>query len=704
MKIIMSISACRRPAPCRVRLVTGALALLVGASFHAQQPPAAPADSQPPATFKAEVDYVEVDVVALDDQGRFVRDLSKADFQVLEDGRPQSIEIFSTVDIPVERPEQTLIPGDPIEPDVRTNAGGFRGRLYVLALDDLHTELHRSELVKRAARTFLDRHVGANDLVAVVQTSGRTDGAQEFTNNRRLLASAVDRFRGRKLRSATLERLDAQPGTVDLRNPGALPPDIRDPERGYDARSSLMVLRNLAEAVEGVHGRRKAIVFISEGIDYNVFDPIGTRFAADIQGETRATIAAAGRANVNIYSIDPRGLTALGDEVMQIRGLPENENYQLGPPSALDEVRLSQDSLRVLSDETGGFAVINSNDFTEAFERIVRENSSYYLLGYYPTNDRRDGRFRNIEVKVNRPGVSVRARKGYTASRGRQAEKRSPTKIPELNEVLASPVPSGGLTLSAFVAPFRGPASNASLVVSIEAVGRELTFARKGEMFEDVLDVSVIAMDSQGKYQASDHSTLTLGLKPDTHRRVVESGFRTMARVDLPPGRYQLRAAARESGGGRVGTVFYDIEVPNFSVPPLAMSGVVLVSVASAQVLTVRADVVKDILPTIPAVGREFRTADELVAFAEVYDNRASSPHVVDITTTLVANDGREVYRSAEERSTTELGGKSGGFGYVVRFPLKDYQPGLYVLQVHAQSRQDDRPAASRQVQLRIVP
>jgi VWFA-related protein len=691
------------PARRRVCLASCALALLAGPPFLAQQP-AAPADQQAPATFKAEVEYVEVDVVVQDDQGRFVGDLSKADFQVLEDGRPQAIEIFSTVDIPIERAEQTLIPGDPIEPDVRTNAGGFRGRLYVLVLDDLHTALQRTELVKRAARTFLDRHVGANDLVAVVQTSGRTDGAQDFTNNRRLLVSAVDRFMGRKLRSGTLERLEVQPGTIDLRTPGALPPDIRDPERGYDARSTLTVLRNLAESVEGVHGRRKAIVFISEGIDYNVFDPIGTRYAADIMGETRATIAAAGRANVNIYSIDPRGLTALGDEVIEIRGLPENENYQLGPPSALDEVRLSQDSLRVLSDETGGFAAVNSNDFTEAFERIVHENSSYYLLGYYPTNDRRDGRFRSIAVKVNRPGVTVRARKGYTATRGRQAEKRAPTKIAELNEVLASPVPSGGLTLSAFVAPFRGPSSKASLVVSIEAVGRELTFARKGEMFEDVVDVSVIAMDSQGRYQGSDHSTLTLGLKPDTYRRVVANGLRTVARIDLPPGRYQVRTAARETGGGRVGTVFYDLEVPDFSAPPLAMSGVVLVSVASAEVLTVRADVVKDILPIIPAVGREFRATDELVAFAEVYDNRASSTHIVDITTTLRASDGREVYRSQEERSTTELGGKAGGFGYVVRFPLAAYQPGLYVLQVHAQSRFGDRPAVSRQLQLRIVP
>jgi hypothetical protein len=110
------------------------------------------------------------------------------------------------------------------------------------------------------------------------------------------------------------------------------------------------------------------------------------------------------------------------------------------------------------------------------------------------------------------------------------------------------------------------------------------------------------------------------------------------------------------------------------------------------------------VVPAVPSVGREFGTDDELVAFAEVYDNRPASPHSVEIATTLTSDDGREVYRSQETRSTRVLGGKAGGYGYIVRLPLKDYRPGLYVLQIRAQSQLDDRPSVSRQVLLRIVP
>ncbi len=679
-----------------------AIALASIASIAQQPPP--PVDAQAPATFKAEVDYVEVDAVVVDQQGAFVRDLGKNDFQILEDGRPQTVEMFSIVDIPIERAERPLFAGQPIEPDVRSNAGGFRGRLYLLVLDDLHTEVTRSPRVKLAARQFVDRYVGANDLVAVVQTGGRTDGAQEFTNNRRLLESAIDKFMGRRLRSATLERLDAPARSADPRNPRALPPDRLDSERGFNARSTLVTLRKLSEALAGVHGRRKAIVFVSEGIAYNIYDPIGTRYAAEIQTEMRDVVAAAGRANVNIYSVDPRGLTSLGDEAILVGGLPENPNLGLGPGSLIDELRLSQDTLKVLADETGGFAAVDSNDLTSAFERIVRENSSYYLLGYYPANDRRDGRFRPIDVKVNRPGLVVRARKGYVAARARSQPEKPATGVPELREALSSPVPTGGLTLSAFIAPFRGPAPNASLAIAIETVGSELTFSKKGDTLEDVVDLSIVAVDSQGRYRGSDHSTMTLGLKPDTHRRVVETGVRSIARIDVPPGRYQVRAAARERGGGRVGTVFYDLEVPDFSRSALTMSGLVVVSAQSALMPTVRAEVLKDLMPTVPAARREFRSSDELAAFAEVYDNEPQKPHVVDITATLITDDGREVYRNQTERASSELGGKPGGYGYAMRLPLKEYQPGLYVLQVSAQARLDDRPTATRQVQLRILP
>ena len=131
---------------------------------------------------------------------------------------------------------------------------------------------------------------------------------------------------------------------------------------------------------------------------------------------TRDAIAAATRSNVAIYGIDPRGLTNLGDESIEIQSFPDDTSLGIGPGSLQNELRLSQDSLRTLSEETGGFAVVNRNDFSSAYERIVEDNSSYYVLAYYPP-DARPGRYHKIDVRVSRPNVD-RAR----AARARHAE------------------------------------------------------------------------------------------------------------------------------------------------------------------------------------------------------------------------------------------------------------------------------------------
>lgn len=162
------------------------------AARQPQPPPAQPAAPQPPVTFRAEVNYVEVDARVLDAQGRFITGLTANDFQVLEDGQPQKVTAFSVVNLPVERAPRPLFASRPIEADVATNLTGVDGRVYVIVLDDLHTNVQRSPRVRAAARQFIERYVGANDLAAVVHTSGRSDAGQEFTNNpRRLLAATL---------------------------------------------------------------------------------------------------------------------------------------------------------------------------------------------------------------------------------------------------------------------------------------------------------------------------------------------------------------------------------------------------------------------------------------------------------------------------------------------------------------------------------
>src|SRR5690606_33231894 len=179
----------------------------------------------------------------------------------------------------------------PIEPDVATNLTGMDGRIYLVVLDDLHVSAQRSNRVRLAARQFIEGYVGANDVVAVVFTSGRSDAAQEFTSNQRLLLDSVDKFMGRKVRSSTLNRIDQEFATRGMRSPGDGVSDPNDFERGYQARSALDSLKQLSTFLGGVSGRRKALVLFSEGIDYDINDPIANRDATTIMDSTRELLS-----------------------------------------------------------------------------------------------------------------------------------------------------------------------------------------------------------------------------------------------------------------------------------------------------------------------------------------------------------------------------------------------------------------------------
>src|SRR5438874_9660736 len=179
----------------RARLAALAIVLATAVVGAGQAPPA-PGQQQP--TFKAQVEYVEVDALVLDRNDNFVRGLTRDDFQVLEDGKAQTISTFTLVDIPIERYDKPLGAAMPIEPDVKTNERPFDGRVYVMVIDDLHTSFARSSRVKNAARQFVQRYLGANDLMAIVHTRSANEANQEFTNNKRLLLAAIDKTTGYK--------------------------------------------------------------------------------------------------------------------------------------------------------------------------------------------------------------------------------------------------------------------------------------------------------------------------------------------------------------------------------------------------------------------------------------------------------------------------------------------------------------------------
>src|SRR5262245_60548373 len=183
----------------RILTVLALLAVLA----QAAPPPSQPTPPQPPVTFKVEVNYVEIDANVTDAQGNFVRGLTRDDFQILEDGKPQSLTAFSMVDIPVTRPDPPLFAKTAIPPDVVSNRTPFEGRVFVLVLDDLNTRIARTARTRAAARQLVERYIGANDIVAVVNTSGYGKAMQDFTSNRALALRAIDASMGNKAESAT---------------------------------------------------------------------------------------------------------------------------------------------------------------------------------------------------------------------------------------------------------------------------------------------------------------------------------------------------------------------------------------------------------------------------------------------------------------------------------------------------------------------
>jgi VWFA-related protein len=674
-------------------------------------PPSQP--SQPPVTFRVEVNYVEIDANVTDEQGNFVRALTKEDFQVLEDGKPQALTAFSMVDIPIERVDPPLYSKTPIPPDVATNRTPFEGRVFVLVLDDLNTRFNRTSRSRAAARQFVERYVGANDLVAVVNTSGYGKGMQDFTGNRVLALKAIDAAIGNKTDSSTVAALEDYRMNRD--NPGVGSNAARtfnDQQRYNAARNSLSTLRSLADFMAGMRGRRKAVVYFSEGINYDVTDPFNSPHASDVQREVRELIAAATRANVNIYSVDPRGLASGTEDAIEISGFPSDGSIKSSDLMA--EMRLEHDSLRVIADETGGFPVLNQNDYRTAFSRILEDNSSYYVLGYYPANEKLDGRFRNVQVKVLKPGLKVRARRGYvaplpakkkteTTGLGSKGEKATPA----LREALDSPIPISGLTISAFAAPFKGAGSDVAIAMAIEVDGSAMKFTRTPQgTFANDIEIALYAADMSGKIKDGVRDVVGLSLKPQTYEIVRRSAFRIVRRIQVPPGKYQLRIGARESGGGKVGSVIYDLDAPDFSKGTLSMSGIAVASASGSTMPTVSPDPsvneFKDVLPAPPSASREFPRQDTLAVFAEVYDNVGKTPHRVEITTAVLADDGKVVHTTSDMRKSEELQGATGGYGYTTNIPLAGLAPGRYVLRLSATSLLGKPEPVTRELEFRV--
>ena len=407
----------RRQARC-------ACALLLATTAVAIQ-----AQDQRKPDFTSRVELVTTDVVVRDNNGQFIADLKKEDFEVLEDGVPQKLVSFSlthggrsyNIAAPPPAPvaEGILLP--PSRP-----ATDAAGRIFLIFVDDLHLDFRNTGRIRDLFKKISDELVHEGDMFGIVST-GPSSISIDLTYDRRRLTEALKKISGSAL--APKDILDVPEGSQG-------PPEVR-----HRAHVAFSTAGDMMRQLEQVHNRRKAFIYVSNGYDLDPFsktraknelerygmlrdnvdnsngdannqqdpnDPAlrgkGNQWAfADLVGELAELTRAAVRANTTIYTIDPRGLV----------GGPDLDE-KIDMTEYLDYVRNTQDSLRVLADLTGGIAVINQNDFTKALKRIDQETSDYYVVGYYSTNPDPTKRRRQIEVKVTRPGANVWHRTSYT--------------------------------------------------------------------------------------------------------------------------------------------------------------------------------------------------------------------------------------------------------------------------------------------------
>jgi VWFA-related protein len=418
------------------RWPAAALALLAGTVLLAQAP-GAPGQAQPAAPAQAaQVDLVTTDVIARDAQGQFVADLAKDDFEVYEDGVLQSVA--SVVLVHGGRVSNIALPPPPAPPEgiilpAARPTNDASGRIFILFIDDLHLDFKNTARVRELLKKIKGTLIHQGDMFGIV-SSGTSSIAIDLTYDMKRIDEAIKKVMGGALKPTDIiQGPEGQEGPTEVR---------------YRAHVAFSAASDVLDSLSKVHNRRKALIYVSNGYDFNPFeksrtgqqeffenrmgtgrdaanpnqssgtdsgtgqstgeslDPSrsGAQFAnADLVRELAELTRSANRANATIYTIDPRGLVGMPD-------LDEN----VDPVEFQEYISNSISSLRVLAEQTGGIAVVNQNDFDKALKRIDAETSDYYMLGYYSSNPDPLKRTRQIDVKIKRKDVDVWSRKSYS--------------------------------------------------------------------------------------------------------------------------------------------------------------------------------------------------------------------------------------------------------------------------------------------------
>ena len=675
--------------PLRLVRSAAALAALCAAAVTVVGQQQTDSQSQPP-TFRGGVDAVQIDAFVTDAAGRPVRGLTVDDFEVFRNDQAQPITTFATVDIPVTKSPAPAIAD---EPDVAINTRP-EGRIYMFMLTSMGEDM--AQRTRHLLRRFMDQYFGDHDMAAVVVDRGlRTDG-QDFTYSRRLILEAIDKWGG----------------GGGAAGAGGIAPSVGAQD-----------LRERMEFFARIPGNRKFVLWFTDNIGFDSYDVVDYHGGVStLTGEhVHAAVAAATRGNIRIYPISPQGL-----------------NESTGQ-SELDR----RMDFRAIAEVTGGTAHVGSNEFDNAFARMVEETSSYYVLGVEAATVKQ-GRYVRFNVRVKRPGLQVKARPGYAEQLDyiKRRTKPAPARTP-VEQAIANPISVAGVPMRVVATPFKGDGRRAAVALTVDLEASTLAFGEEDGKALAHLQLRHVAISAKKDISPEWRYAGEVTMSAADRERVRGRGLRVVSELDLPKGRYQIRVAS--ASGENSGSVIYDLDVPDFSDGSFTMSGISLSTAQSDQALTLkgesdRAAVRKgqcepplcspdassgvsvsqwaaatkspmlqmlQQLPTPPTTERTLTGGETLGLFVEVYDNnkRVSKDPAYQITVNASLLDamGRAVREVSDRRSSQAARGASGGHGFSMLLPLTQVPAGDYVIQVESRSERNPDHVETRRIPIRVA-
>jgi VWFA-related protein len=655
------------------------------------------------ATFKVESNLVIVNVSVRDRNGAPITNLKKEDFVITEDGVQQSLAVFEveklenelltpvsfTQNAPktlVERVPEVAAGASVTKPTAPTPTRHPDKRLMALFFDFSSMPQLDQVRSRDSAIKFLSSQMTTSDLVSIMTFGNRLEVVQDFTDDRDLL---LDTIRKMNLGEAT-----------ELAGLAATSADEGDDSGGFTADDTEFNIFNTdrkLSAIEdaakklAVYPEKKALIYFSSGVN---------KTGVENQSQLKSTANAAVRANVSIYSVDARGLVATPPGGDASTASPKGTGIFSGTKlqSNRDTFNDSQETLSTLSADTGGKALLDNNDLTMGIRQAQSDISSYYILGYYPTNAALDGKYRKIQVKLVNQQLQAKLdyRAGYYA--GKTFKNFNATdKERQLEDALTLGDPVSELPLALEVDYFRVARDRYFVPISVKIPGSVVPLAKKGGKQTTDFDFIGQVRDAQGKLVGGVGDNITVKLTEANAERLGNRHLQYDTGLTLGPGQYSLKFLARENQTGKMGTFETKFVVPDLNATRnLRLSSVILSSqkeAVAAAVGTVGENkralanhpLIENGQKTVPSITRVFRKDQTLYVYFEVYD---PTPDAGAKTPSLTAEldllqGARKAFSSPPVRVNKLATTRPGVAPFSFQIPLARVAGGQYVAQLN---------------------